>query len=61
MKACYTDIIGPMPHSSEMSDKVYHQISLDEAYKTVACKDYATSRKYKKAWARLIDKNLDAG
>jgi len=47
--------------STHHSTDVYCRIKLKDAYKTVHTHSYSTPRKYKEAWAILIQQHLDAG
>jgi hypothetical protein len=61
VKSKYKDIFDPIPHLNELPTDVYCRIQLKDASKTFATRSYTTPRKYKEAWATLIQQHLDAG
>jgi hypothetical protein len=62
VKTSYADVFAPIPHIDELPTDVFCRIQLKDAYKTISrtC-TYSTPRKYKDAWATLIQQHLDAG
>jgi hypothetical protein len=61
VKGKYKDVFLPIPHLDELPTDVYCQIKLKYALKTFTTRSYSTPRKYKDAWATLIQQHLDAG
>jgi hypothetical protein len=61
IKVDYADVFAPIPHIDELPTDVYCRIQLKDAYKTISTRTYSTPRKYKDAWATLIQQHLDAG
>ena len=61
VKLKYKDIFEPIPHLDELPTDVYCRIKLKDASKSITTRSYSTPRKYKDAWATLIQQHLDAG
>jgi Reverse transcriptase (RNA-dependent DNA polymerase)/RNase H-like domain found in reverse transcriptase len=61
VKKKHKDIFEPIPHLDELPTDVYCRIQLKYGSKTVSTCSYSTPRKYKEAWATLIQQYLDAG
>jgi hypothetical protein len=61
VKGKYKDVFLPIPHLDELPTDVYCRIKLKDALKTFTTRSYSTPRKYKDAWATLIQQHLDAG
>jgi hypothetical protein len=61
VKLKHKDIFEPIPHLNKLPTDVYCRIQLKDASKTVSTRSYSTPRKYKEAWATLIQQHLDAG
>jgi hypothetical protein len=61
VKQKYTDVFLPIPHIDSLLTNVYCCIKLKDASKTFATWSYATSQKYKEAWATLIQQHLNVG
>jgi Reverse transcriptase (RNA-dependent DNA polymerase) len=61
IKTKHKDIFEPIPHLNELPTDVYCRIQLKDASKTFVTRSYSTPRKYKEAWATLIQQHLDAG
>lgn len=61
VKEKYKDIFEPIPHLDELPTDVYCRIKLKDAKKSITTRSYSTPRKYKEAWATLIQQHLDAG
>jgi hypothetical protein len=61
VKKKHKDIFEPIPHLDELPTDVYCQIKLKDASKTFVTHSYSTPRKYKDAWATLIQQHLDTG
>jgi len=57
----FKDVFSPIPHIDELPTDVYCRIKLKDAYQTVKTRSYSTPRKYRGAWATLIQQHLDAG
>jgi len=60
-KECFADCFTDLPHTNDLPTDVYHRVKLKDANQTIACRGYACPRKYKDAWATLIQQHLDAG
>lgn len=50
-----------IPHVHKLPTDVLYRISLKDAHKTIATRNYQSPRKYKEAWRILIDEHLAAG
>jgi hypothetical protein len=61
VKHKYSDVFDAIPHLDELPTDVYCRIRLKDPSKTIATRSYSTPRKYKEAWASLIQQHLDAG
>jgi hypothetical protein len=61
VKDKYQDVFAPIPHLDELPTDVYCRIKLKNAHQKIATRSYSTPRKYKEAWATLIQQHLDAG
>jgi len=61
MKHEFKDVFSEIPHLDELPTDVYCRIKLKDASKSVQTRTYSTLRKYREAWAVLIQQHLDAG
>src|SRR5882762_4244482 len=61
VKAKYSKVFNPIPHVDQLPTDVYCRIRLKDASKTINTRTYTSPRKYKAAWAELIQQHLDAG
>ena len=61
VKNKYKDIFAPIPHLNDLPSDVYCRIKLKDATKMFTTRSYSTPRKYKEAWATLIQQHLDVG
>lgn len=61
VKEKYKDIFMPIPHLNELPTDVYCRIKLKDAYQKITTRSYSTPRKYKEAWAMLIQQHLNVG
>jgi hypothetical protein len=61
MKSEFKDVFSEIPHLDELPTDVYCRIWLKDASKCVQTRTYSTPRKYREAWATLIQQHLDAG
>lgn len=61
VKEKYQDIFAPIPHLNELPDNVFCRIKLKDANQKITTRSYSTPRKYKEAWAMLIQQHLNAG
>jgi hypothetical protein len=61
VKDKYSKVFNPIPHVDELPSDVYCRIKLKDASKTITTRTYSSPRKYKDAWATLIQQHLDAG
>ena len=61
VKAKYSEVFNPIPHVDQLPTDVYCRIRLKDASKTINTHTYTSPRKYKAAWAELIQQHLDAG
>src|SRR5882762_6165651 len=61
VKTKYTKVFTLIPHVDELLTDVYCCIKLKDASITVTTRSYTSPRKYKEAWATLIQQHLDAG
>ena len=61
VKDKYSKVFNPIPHVDELPTDVYCRITLKDATKTFTTRSYSSPRKYKEAWAVLIQQHLDAG
>ena len=57
----YADVFSSIPHTSALPDDFYARITLKDPTKSITTRSYSTPRKYKEAWALLIQEHLDAG
>ena len=57
----YKDVFSEIPHIDDLPTDVYCRIKLKDATKTVTMRSYSMPRKYKDAWAILIQQHLDVG
>ena len=57
----FKDVFAPIPHHDDLPHDFYCRIKLKDASKTVSTRTYTTPRKYREAWATLIQQHLDAG
>ena len=57
----YADVFSSIPHASTLPDNFYARIALKDLSKSITTRLYSTPRKYKEAWASLIQEHLDAG
>ena len=60
-KAKYSRVFNPIPHVDELPTDVYCCIKLKDASKMITTRTYTSPRKFKEAWATLIQQHLDAG
>ncbi|KII91701.1 hypothetical protein PLICRDRAFT_682050, partial [Plicaturopsis crispa FD-325 SS-3] len=49
-KTDYADRFGALPHTDDLPTDVYHRVKLKDPLQIVACKGYASPRKYQDAW-----------
>ena len=61
VKTKYSKVFNPIPHVDELPTDVYCHIKLKDINKTFTTHSYSSPRKYKEAWATLIQQHLDAG
>jgi hypothetical protein len=61
VKTKYSDVFDAIPHLDELPTDVYCRIKLKDPYKIIATHSNSTPRKYKEAWAELIQQHLDVG
>ena len=61
VKEKYSNVFSAIPHIDDLPTDVYCRIQLKDATKTITTRSYSTPRKYKEAWAELIQQHLDAG
>jgi hypothetical protein len=61
VKTKYSKVFNPIPHVDKLPTDVYCRIKLKDASKTFTTRSYSSPRKYKEAWATLIQQHLDAG
>ena len=61
VKKKYVDVFSRIPHVDKLPKDVFAWIQLKDANKTIMTRSYSTPRKYKEAWAILIQQHLDAG
>ena len=61
VKTHYADVFSRIPHVNDLLKDVYARIKLKDATKLIMTRSYSTPRKYKEAWAILIQEHLDAG
>jgi hypothetical protein len=61
IKNKYSDVFDAIPHVDELPTDIYCRIKLKDSYKVFATHSYSTPRKYKEAWAMLIQQHLDTG
>jgi hypothetical protein len=61
VKTKYSKVFNPIPHVDELPTDVYCRIKLKDVNKTFTTRSYSSPRKYKEAWATLIQQHLDAG
>jgi hypothetical protein len=61
LKTEFEDVFSPIPHHETLPTDFYCRIKLKDANRTVNTRSYATPRKYREAWATLIQQHLDAG
>ena len=57
----YADIFLNILHASALPNDFYARITLKDPTKSITMRSYSTPRKYKEAWALLIQEHLDAG
>jgi len=61
VKSKYSKVFNPIPHIDDLPTEVYCCIKLKNASKTITTCTYTSPRKFKEAWATLIQQHLDAG
>ena len=61
IKEEFIDVFSEIPHLDELPTDVYCRIKLKDVSKMVQTRTYSTPRKYREAWAVLIQQHLDAG
>ena len=61
LKKEFINVFSEIPHLNELPTDVYCHIKLKDASKTFQTRLYSTPRKYRDAWATLIQQHLDAG
>jgi len=61
MKSEFNDVFSQIPHLDDLPTDVYCRIRLKDASKCLQTRTYSTPRKYREAWATLIQQHLDAG
>src|SRR5882762_588947 len=61
MKSEFKEVFSEIPHIDVLPTDVYCRIRLKDASKCVHTCTYSTPRKYREAWATLIQQHLDAG
>jgi hypothetical protein len=57
----FPDVFSPIPHIDSLPTDVYCRIKLKDPNKVIHTRSYSTPRKYREAWATLIQQHLDAG
>jgi hypothetical protein len=57
----FPDVFSPIPHIDSLPTDVYCRIKLKDLAKLIHTRSYSTPRKYREAWATLIQQHLDAG
>lgn len=57
----FKHIFEPIPHADNLPTDVVARIKLKDPSKTITTRSYASPKKYKEAWAILIQRHLDAG
>lgn len=61
VKKTYQKVFMDISHIDELPEDVYCRIALKDAAKQITMRTYSTPRKYKEAWATLLQQHLDAG
>jgi len=61
MKSEFKEVFSEIPHIDDLPTDVYCRIRLKDASKCVHTCTYSTPRKYREAWATLIQQHLDVG
>jgi len=62
MKQIFADRFpDDLPPVDDLPTDVYHRITLKDANRTFACRDYTCPRRYRDAWMTLIQQHLEAG
>src|ERR1700685_3413424 len=61
VKDKHSNVFHPIPHVDELPTNVYCRIKLKDVSKTITTCTYTSPRKFKEAWATLIQQHLDAG
>ncbi|KII87828.1 hypothetical protein PLICRDRAFT_73864, partial [Plicaturopsis crispa FD-325 SS-3] len=49
-KTKYADLFGALPHTDDLPTDVYHRMKLKDPLQIIACRGYASPRKYQDAW-----------
>src|ERR1700722_12214067 len=61
MKQIFADrFLDDLPPVDDLPTDVYHWITLKDANRTFACRDYTCPRRYRDAWMTLIQQHLEA-
>jgi hypothetical protein len=60
IKRDFKDVFESIPHVDHLPSDIYCRIKRKDASKTIVSRSYACSRKYKEAWATLIQEHMDA-
>jgi hypothetical protein len=61
VKTKYSKVFNPIPHMDQLPTDVYCHINLKDTSKTITTCTYTSPRKYREAWAELIQQHLDTG
>jgi hypothetical protein len=61
IKMEFKAVFEPIPHLNELPTDVYCRIQLKDASQRIQTRSYSMPRKYRDAWATLIQEHLDAG
>ena len=61
VKTKYSKVFNPILHIDELLTEVYCRIKLKDASKMITTRTYSSPRKFKDAWATLIQQHLDSG
>ena len=59
VKTHYANAFSKIPHFDDLPKDVYTRIKLKDTMKSITIRSYSTPRKYKEAWATLIQEHLD--
>jgi hypothetical protein len=61
IKIDFKEVFEPIPHVETLPSDVYCRIKLKDASKSITSRSYSCPRRYKEAWATLIQQHVDAG